>query len=267
MKISFASDIHLEFGDITINNIHEANILILSGDIMIASHLFDLQESPRWSRSFLYHKFFANVCDQFDKVYYIMGNHEHYDHEFTKTIPRIQEHFSYLKNLFILDNSCVPLSESLCLFGGTLWTNLNGKDPLTLHYIKDYMSDFHVIQMNGQKFSPMDSINEFERFLVEAQKALDQNKGKDFIFATHHSPSFVTSDVRFKDEFYGNGAFMSDLDNFILDNENIKVWISGHQHHRYDIKIGDCRLLNNSRGYCGHEKQHVNSFCLMTISV
>ena len=34
MKIAIASDLHLEFGDIDLPNLHGADVLILSGDIM-----------------------------------------------------------------------------------------------------------------------------------------------------------------------------------------------------------------------------------------
>jgi len=37
MKISLASDIHLEFGDILLKNEENADVLILSGDICTAS--------------------------------------------------------------------------------------------------------------------------------------------------------------------------------------------------------------------------------------
>ena len=36
MKFALASDIHLEFGDIELNNTEGADVLILSGDICVA---------------------------------------------------------------------------------------------------------------------------------------------------------------------------------------------------------------------------------------
>ena len=40
MKLAIASDLHLEFGDITLKN-EGADVLILSGDIVIANDMHD----------------------------------------------------------------------------------------------------------------------------------------------------------------------------------------------------------------------------------
>ena len=39
MKIAICSDVHLEFGDINLQNTEDAQVLILSGDIMVAKDL------------------------------------------------------------------------------------------------------------------------------------------------------------------------------------------------------------------------------------
>ncbi len=74
MKFALASDIHLEFGDIELNNTEGADVLILSGDICVAKDLAfkDSERSEKWM------KFFENCSEQFDNVIYVMGNHEHY---------------------------------------------------------------------------------------------------------------------------------------------------------------------------------------------
>ena len=41
MKIALASDVHLEFGQLEINNTENADVLILSGDICVAKDLND----------------------------------------------------------------------------------------------------------------------------------------------------------------------------------------------------------------------------------
>ena len=41
MKISLASDVHLEFGQLEIKNTENAKVLILSGDICVANDLND----------------------------------------------------------------------------------------------------------------------------------------------------------------------------------------------------------------------------------
>ena len=45
MRIAVTSDLHLEFGDINIQNTNNADVLILGGDIMLAQDLHDHPES------------------------------------------------------------------------------------------------------------------------------------------------------------------------------------------------------------------------------
>ena len=41
MKLAVCSDLHLEFGDLDLTNDEAADVLVLSGDIFIASELTD----------------------------------------------------------------------------------------------------------------------------------------------------------------------------------------------------------------------------------
>ena len=41
MKIALCSDLHLEFKDVDLKNTEGAEVLILSGDIMVAEYLYD----------------------------------------------------------------------------------------------------------------------------------------------------------------------------------------------------------------------------------
>jgi predicted phosphodiesterase len=61
MKIAVASDIHLEFGEISFENTENADVLILSGDICTAVDLMvkdDIGFFDKNVRSEKYHKFF-----------------------------------------------------------------------------------------------------------------------------------------------------------------------------------------------------------------
>ena len=50
-----------------------------------------------------------------------------------------------------------------------------------------------------------------------------------------------------------NGAYSSDLSEFILDNPEIKVAVHGHTHDRFNYLVGDTRILCNPRGYKYYE--------------
>jgi hypothetical protein len=55
-----------------------------------------------------------------------------------------------------------------------------------------------------------------------------------------------------------NGAFASDLDDFIAYRPQIKLWTHGHTHEPFDYEIGTTRIVCNPRGYVGHEHRADN---------
>ena len=57
MKIAVCSDLHLEFGTISLENTENADVLILSGDICVARDLL-LRDSYDSKKSNVIHNFF-----------------------------------------------------------------------------------------------------------------------------------------------------------------------------------------------------------------
>ena len=52
-----------------------------------------------------------------------------------------------------------------------------------------------------------------------------------------------------------NGAYSSDLSDFILDHPEIKLWTHGHTHELFDYMIGSTRIVCNPRGYVNYERE------------
>ena len=63
-----------------------------------------------------------------------------------------------------------------------------------------------------------------------------------------------------------NGAYSSDLNDFILDNPQIKYWTHGHTHEPFDYMIGNTRVLANPRGYINYEDR-ADNFKLKTVEI
>ena len=103
MKIALCSDIHLEFGELPIDNRENADVLILSGDICVATGF--LEKSTRAFNL----KFFKDCSEKFPNVIYIMGNHEHYGGDFQITKDIIEEELEEFKNIHFLEKSSVDL--------------------------------------------------------------------------------------------------------------------------------------------------------------
>ena len=148
MKIAVASDLHLEFGDLDFDNPEGAEVLILSGDILVAQDL-GYHDSHNIMgeeyRSNRYHNFMQRCTERFPHVIYILGNHEHYHGDFAETVTHLKNKFDYMSNLHILDNEILQISD-VTFIGGTLWTDMNREDPTTLYHMKSMMNDFRCVR-------------------------------------------------------------------------------------------------------------------------
>ena len=156
MKIAIASDLHLEFGDINIRNDSNADVLVLSGDILVAADIGrpDPHNFMEGARSNRYVDFFRRCSFQFPHVIYILGNHEHYHGDFATTANLIQSMLesNMLSNVYLLDRE-VKVIDDVTFIGGTLWTDMNRRDPLTLYHMTSMMNDFRCVQNSNREVS------------------------------------------------------------------------------------------------------------------
>ena len=262
MKIAYCSDVHIEFGPVSIKNTENADVLILAGDIIVASSLFQRRsvEIPEddYEMTDFYHQFFQQVCSEFKKVIYIMGNHEHYRGDFVNTYNRLKEFLGYFHNLHIMEKESITIDE-VTFICGTMWTDFSNNDPISKWDIGKLMNDFRVIDNSNRrtagykigKFNTEDAYQDHLKFLDYAIPLLDQHK--NIVMVTHHGPSYLCIPEKYKGNTKQNPGYVSNLTNLILDNPQIKAWVCGHSHCRIDEMIGSTRLLMNCRGYIDSE--------------
>ena len=280
MKIALASDIHLEFGDILLKNEENADVLILSGDICTANQF---KKKPK--ERMVVKDFFKRCSFQFPHVVYIMGNHEHYNFDTVDTYNRLKAELADLPNIHVLEKETWEHND-MTFVAGTLWTDMNKGDPLTLWHCNKGMSDFQVIKNSNRmvqhkrnvyhesernedgtlvvksvdhyqtpsKWSPEDSVEDHKK-MMDYIKIATENKTKQYVVVTHHAPSPISIAECYRHDTLMNGAFASDLSEFILNRPQIKLWTHGHMHNVSDYMIGDTRVVCNPRGYIGHEQR------------
>jgi predicted phosphodiesterase len=280
MKISLCSDVHLEFGPLELTNDSGADVLILSGDICVARDL--MEHDPHgivdFGKSSRYHKFFQQCSERFPHVIYVAGNHEHYHGDFKHTIPDLKKRLGYLENLHILDREVFELNDTVFV-GGTLWTDMNKEDPITLHSMSRMMNDFRCVDNSNRevsyktfevtedgrqiptfrtriaRFCPEDAVEEHKKMLDYIRVIYEQTPPwKQMVVVGHHTPSHKSCHPRYKDDQIMNGGYHSDLSEFMLDRPGIKLWTHGHTHEVFDYMVGECRVVCNPRGYIGHEE-------------
>jgi predicted phosphodiesterase len=305
MRIAVASDVHLEFGPLILKNEQNADVLILSGDILTAKQL----DFAAASYGDMYHSSkamrfidFIKACTfQFPHVVYVLGNHEHYNYDFKYSAEHIKYQLQQFKNLHVLDDECVKIDD-VTFIGGTMWTNMNKEDPLTLFHVKSMMNDFRVIKNSNREvyrtvpiyeynedgslkkdekgynipvghkkkaepasFSPEDSVEAHKKF-ISYLELMTEGKDEKFVVCTHHSPSFQSVAPWYKNDELMNGAYHSDLSELIERRPCIKLWTHGHTHEPFDYMVYDTRIVCNPRGYVGHE-QRAREFELKYVEV
>lgn len=271
MKIAICSDVHLEFGPITLENPGDVEVLILSGDICVARDLrttdpYGIVGSDRTDR---FNNFMGSCSSNFPHVVYVMGNHEHYHGDFANTADILRDFLKDYKNIHLLDKEVKEIND-VTFIGGTLWTDMNKEDPITLYQIRGMMNDFRCVKNSNREVSFKDQEGKFQTRVATfcGEDAVEDHKkmlevirnelaklpaDRKVIVVGHHAPSKASTHPRYQSEHIMNGGYSSDLSELILDNPKIKLWTHGHTHEEFDYMIGGTRIVCNPRGYINYE--------------
>ena len=92
-------------------------------------------------------------------------------------------------------------------------------------------------------------VQRHQQTLDYIKSVVAERPDEKFVVVTHHSPSYKSVHEEYQAEYLMNGAYHSDLSDFILDRPQIKLWTHGHTHHPFDYMIGETRIVCNPRGY------------------
>lgn len=236
MKIQIISDIHMEFhadgGADFISRLSHADVLVVAGD------LCSYRQLPATLRK---------LCDAFEHVVYVLGNHESYGATIEDSRERVRATKTSFANaevgrvkppnLHFLDNSVATINGQRFL-GGTLWFR-DTPDNFRYEINLDDFSQIREIQV---------SVYEENARTVDF---LNTNVRAGDIVVTHHLPTMASVSSRYKSS-QTNRFFVCDMDDLIFDAKP-KVWIHGHTHDSKDYMHGDTRILCNPFGYVGRE--------------
>lgn len=237
MKIQYASDLHLEFGE---NSkwlkenplIPSADILVLAGDI---GYLGDANYKT--------HPFWDWASENYKQVIVIPGNHELY-----KFFDINELHDGWMleirPNVKVYYNCVIPINEETELIASTLWANV---PPAEEYLTERCVSDFKRIRNGEYRLSAQRFNEENDKCRKFIEKAVAESKAKNLIVASHHVPSFELMADEFRKSSI-NGAFTVELGYFIARSP-INYWIYGHSHRNIDKTIGITQCVSNQLGY------------------
>jgi DNA repair exonuclease SbcCD nuclease subunit len=305
MKIAVCSDVHLEFGQLQLENDSDAEVLVLSGDICTAVDLRHTDSILSSAKRDRYFEFFTACSRNFPHVVYILGNHEHYHGDYATSADVIKNALNTvlgLDNIHILDKEVWEHNDYVFV-GGTLWTDMNGGDEMTMNHVQRRMNDFQicknsnrmvsyktfdpvlddkgnpVVDENGHErskasfrtrpshLSPQDVVQDHNAMLEIISETYDDTPPwKAMVVVGHHAPSKGSEHPRYKHETLMNGAYNSRLEEFILARPGIKLWTHGHTHEDFDYMVGTTRVVCNPRGYIDYEER-ADRFKLKTFEV
>jgi len=231
-KIKLISDIHIDYeadhGLAFIDSLpsDDTDILVLAGDVVTDGHLGN------------YYDTFKALCDKFDQVLYVLGNHDHYQHTIEETFTVASNFQATLSNFHWLQNERRNI-KGVNFVGATLWF------PKCTVY--SGWPDFRYV-----KSSPEDIFAENEK----TKKFLLENVHEGDFVVTHHLPSAKCIAAQWQGS-RSNCYFNGDVDNIILEKKP-RYWAFGHTHESRHMIIGDTELFCNPRAY-PHE-QHSCGF-------
>lgn len=267
-KLAICSDLHLEFGDINLSNTNNADVLILSGDIMIAQTLHDrpastdeadnlMPASGKQKTAQRYRNFIKRCSEQFPNVIAIAGNHEFYNGRWVAALDYLRTEYSKYPNVHFLENETVTIND-VVFVGATTWTNCNNGDPLTMYGLRDCMTDFRLIRNDSAAYrvlSTRDIVIRHQQTMKYFESTLGANADKKCVIVGHHTPSFQSCHSMYSgaNDRIMNGGYHSELTEFILGHPQIALWTCGHTHHRHRYYVGDTLVVCNPRGYINHE--------------
>lgn len=257
MKVTICSDLHLEFGGLTIENKDKADVLVLAGDVVPAkvlnknydssNHNYQIQKRAK--------ELFDQVSKEFETVIWVAGNHEFYGGKWNKTLDTLRDWtVDNYHNVYFLEDNHITVN-GVHFYGSTLWTNQNNLDALTMQDIEWGMNDYNYITYDAgtyRKLKSKDTVSRHQTSLMLMREFLSSHSSKTVV-VTHHAPSSLSRHPRYPVNNTVNWAYFSSLEEHILDFPQIVLWCHGHTHEPHDYHIGTTRVVCNPRGYQNYE--------------
>ena len=175
----------------------------------------------------------------------------------------------------IMSNS-IKEYKGMIIIGTCLYTdfNLYGETNIAecMNYAKKYINDFKYPMVVGHReyslnpdgtwkivmkkrsestvrpFTPEDHAYFFHFSFNFIKEKVVEYAHKPIIIVTHHAPSPHSISKEYRGSML-NPAFVSDLNDYIIQHPQIRLWCHGHVHSPFDYILGETRVVCNPFGY------------------
>jgi len=240
MKIQLISDLHLDVCDYTPTTT-DADVIVIPGDI----------GSGFSTRAYtMFGTLLARSPDA--HIIYVPGNHEFYGKDintFRAELRRFCGQSNIDQRLHLLDNDEIILG-GVRFLGSILWTDfelfgLNQKKTC-MEIASRGLNDFRLIKINGDRFTPQDSVNLHDQAVKWLEMKLKHEPFEgETVVVTHHAPSPKSVVPRYQNDLL-SACFASNLEHLMGFS---KLWLHGHMHDSLDFEVAGTRVMCNPRGY------------------
>lgn len=242
MRLRILSDLHLEFGPLTLSAGDE-DLVVLAGDIDNGAR------AVGWA------------AETFRvPVIYVAGNHEFYGHRFSEVVPALRR-AAHGSGVCVLEDEAV-VRCGVRFIGATLWTDLAlyGDPAGAAVAVEATLADYRLIHAFGtasEAAAPLplraaDTAARFARSRAALVAALEQPFPGKTVVVTHHLPSPRSIAPRWRDDPV-NCGFASNLED-VMARFQPALWIHGHTHDSFDYLVEhgggrSTRVVCNPAGY------------------
>jgi predicted phosphodiesterase len=249
MRLLIYSDLHLEFPEATrcfrVPDGLDFDAVLLAGDIHKQA------DGIAWAA--------ANEAFKGKQIFYVMGNHEAYHANLPGLIEEMRRSARELGVIFLEGDEYIDRDHGIRFLGTTLWTDfaLYGaeKAQACMQEASRCMPDFKVIRVGAsltegaapvpRALEPRGTVEYFQRSTRWLEEKLAEPFDGKTVVMTHHLPSYALVAERYRNDPV-SAAFASRIDGLA---EKADLWVAGHTHDSFDIRIGKCRVAVNPRGY------------------
>lgn len=204
-----------------------------------------------------------------------MELYSHYRHPSSTKREQIKELYNLTTdpNIVLLSNTCIE-HNGIIIIGTCLYTDfdLYGKEHREecMAYAKKGMNDFrlpvvmdnhyYTQDKNGvwwpntkkkEKVRPFDVSDHafyFQYSFGFIRQKVEEFKHKPIIVVTHHAPTPYAIEEKYTGSLL-NAAFASNLNKFIIEHPQIRLWCFGHVHSPHDFILGETRMVCCPFGY------------------
>lgn len=233
-KYFIISDLHLEFRQKqekkfweAFPSTNETKVLLCAGDLTC----FGLPDV-------VYYRHFTALCNRFDKIIYVPGNHEYYGSDPKTVEGRLVSIERDFPSITILRAGQPYTFDGQRFIGDTMWF----PDRPEVHIYRKTISDSFQIM----DFFPW-CFTQSNLFI----SSLKNDLREDDIVISHHVPTDVDTNKIWKDSPTQSYFLNVDSERYLNNSNTVKpkAWIYGHTHDKHDYQVGRTHFVCNPLGY------------------